>query len=73
MRLSVSDADLSHGYGEARKRGPSGQRLCIAVAIDVYEPPVAVVCGHAKPSTRRMKDALLSHLAPGLVVEHGMG
>ena len=66
----VNDTDLSHGYGQARKRGLSKQKLCIAVAIDVHKNPVAVVCGHGKPSTRRMKDALLSHLAPGSVVVH---
>lgn len=66
----VSDTDLAHGLGQARKRGLSKQKLCIAVAIDVHKSPVAVVCGHGKPSTRRMKDALLSHLAEGSVVVH---
>lgn len=66
----ISDTDLSHGYGEARKRGLSKQLICIAVAIDIHKNPVAVVCGHGKPSTKRMKDALLSHLAPGSLVIH---
>lgn len=68
----INDTDLAHGYGEARKRGLSKQKLCIAVAIDVHKNPVAVVCGHGKPSTKRMKDALLSHLEEGSVVVHDM-
>lgn len=66
----INDTDLSKGYGEARKRGLSKQKLCIAVAIDVHKNPVAIVCGHGKPSSRRMKDALLAHLAPGSIVIH---
>lgn len=66
----ISDADLSHGYGEARKRGLSKQKICIAVAIDVHKNPVAKVCGHGKPSAKRMKDALLSHLAPESPIVH---
>lgn len=68
----INDTDLSHGYGQARKRGLSGQKLCIAVAIDVHKNPVAVVCGHGKPSSKRMKDALLGHLQEGSVVVHDM-
>ena len=49
----ADDTDLAHGYGEARKRGLSKQKLCIAVTIDVHKSPVAVVCGHGKPSTKR--------------------
>lgn len=66
----VNDTDLSRGYGQARKRGLSGQKLCISVAIDVHKNPVAVVCGHGKPSSRRLREALLPHLAEGSVVVH---
>jgi len=66
----VNDTDLTKGYGEARKRGLSKQKICIAVAIDVHKNPVAVVCGHGKPSSKRIKDALLAHLAPGSLVIH---
>jgi len=68
----INDTDLTHGYGEAKKRGLSKQKLCIAVAIDVHKNPVAVVCGHGKPSTKRMKDRLLSHLEEGSVIVHDM-
>lgn len=59
----INDTGLTHGYGEARKRGLSKQRLCIAAAINVHKNPVAIVCGHGKPSTKRMKDGLLSRLS----------
>ncbi len=66
----VNDTDLSHGYGQARKRGLSRQKLCIAVGIDARKEPVAVVCGRGKPSTKRIKEALGGHLAEGAVVVH---
>ena len=66
----VNDTDLSKGYGQARKRGLSKQKLCIAIAIDTSKNPVAVVCGHGKPSTKRIKDALGAHLAEGSTVVH---
>ena len=49
----VNDTDLHLGYGVARKRGLSRQKVCIAVAIDVHKNPVAVVCGRGKPSSAR--------------------
>ena len=66
----VNDTDLSKGYGQARKRGLSKQKLCIAIAIDASKNPVAVVCGHGKPSTKRIKAALGAHLAEGSTVVH---
>lgn len=68
----INDTDLSHGYGEARKRGLSKQKICIAVAIDIFKNPAAVACGHGKPSSKRMKGALLPHIAQGSVVVHDM-
>ena len=59
------DTDLTHGYGQARKRGLSSQQLCIAVGIDIFKNPYAVVCGHGKPSTRRIRDAFGGHIAEG--------
>lgn len=66
----VNDTDLHLGYGQARKRGLSGQKVCIAVAIDVHKNAVAKVCGHGKPSSKRVKEALLGHLERGSVVVH---
>lgn len=31
-----------------------------------------MICGHGKPSSKRIKDALLSHIAPGSVIVHDM-
>lgn len=64
----ITDTDLTHGYGQARKRGLSKQKLCIAVAIDVHKNPVAIVCGHGKPSSKRIKEGLQSHIAEGSVI-----
>lgn len=64
----VADTDLTHGYGEARKRGLSRQKLCIVVAIDVHKNPVAKVCGHGKPSSKRIKDALEKNVAEGSTI-----
>lgn len=30
-----------------------------------------MACGHGKPSSERIKDALLSHIAPGSLIVHG--
>jgi hypothetical protein len=44
----INDTDLAHAFGQARKRGLSKQKLCIAVAIDACKN--ALVVGHGKPS-----------------------
>ena len=64
----ITDTDLTHGYGQARKRGLSKQKLCIVVAIDVHKNIVAVVCGHGKPSSKRIKEGLQSHIAEGSTI-----
>lgn len=64
----VNDTDLARGYGEARKRGLSKQKLCIAVAIDIHKNPVAVEIGHGKPSARRLKEGLRNRIAEGSVI-----
>lgn len=66
----VNDTDLSKGYGQARKRGLSKQKLCIAVGIDARKEPVAVVCGHGKPSAARIRAALGGHVAEGATLVH---
>lgn len=66
----VNDTDLSHGYGQARKRGLSRQKLCIAVGIDARKEPVAVVCGHGKPSSARIRKAMKGHVAEGATLVH---
>lgn len=66
----VNDTDLSKGYGQARKRGLSKQKLCIAVGIDARKEPVAVACGHGKPSAARIRAALGGHVAEGATLVH---
>lgn len=66
----VNDTDLSKGYGQARKHGLSGQKLCICVAIDVHKNPLAVVCGHGKPSSARVRGALGGRIEPGSLLIH---
>lgn len=61
----ADDADPSEGYGRARMRGLSKQRLCMAVGIDARREPVAVVCGHGEPSAARIRAALGGHVAEG--------
>ena len=68
----INDTDLTHGYGEARKRGLSKQKICIAVAIDMFKNPVAVVCGHGKPSSKRIVKGLRSHITAGSTIVHDM-
>lgn len=38
--------------------------------IDERKNPVAVVCGHGKPSTARIKDGLLPHIKQGSHIVH---
>lgn len=66
----VNDTDLSRGYGQARKRGLSKQKICIAVGIDSRKEVVAVVCGHGKPSSSRMRRAMEGHIAEGSTLVH---
>ena len=68
----INDTDLSKGYGQARKRSLSRQKLCICVAIDIHKNPVEVVCGHGKPSSARVRDAMGGRIAPGSLLIHDL-
>lgn len=68
--LYLTDSDIVRGTDFVQKRGLSKNKICIAVAIDAFKNAVVVICGHGKPSSKRIKDALLSHIAPGSVVVH---
>ena len=67
--IYVDDVGLSKG-GRPRRRGLSRDKLCIAVGIDARKEPVAVVCGHGKPSTARIRAALGGHVAEGATLVH---
>ena len=66
--LYLTDTDIVRSADFAQKRGLSKNKICIAVAIDAFKNAVVVICGHGKPSSKRIKDALLSHIAPGSVI-----
>lgn len=68
----INDTDLSKGYGQARKCGLPRQKLGICVAIDVHKNPVAVVCGHWKPSSARVRKAMGGRIAPGSLLIHDL-
>ena len=68
----VNDIDLSKGYGQARKRGLPRQKLCICVAIDIHKNPVAVVCGHGKRSSARIRKAMGGRIAPRSLLIHDL-
>lgn len=70
--ICISDTDLSKGYGQALKRGLSRQELCTCVTIDIHKNPVAVVCGHGKPSSARVRDAMGGRIAPGSLLIHDL-
>ena len=68
--LYLTDSDIVRSSDFAQKRGLSKNKICIAVAIDARKNAVAVICGHGKPSSKRIKDALLPHIACGSVIVH---
>ena len=68
--LYLTDSDIVRSADFVQKRGLSKNKICIAVAIDAFKNAVVVICGHGKPSSKRIKDALLSHIAPGSVIVH---
>lgn len=76
----VNDTDLSRGYGQARKRGLSRQKLCTCVAIDIHKNPVTA---HPRPGENprragqgrrtRERGALVRRERPGLPGADGDG
>ena len=66
----IDDYSIIHNPFDKRKRGLSRDKICIVVAIDIYKNMVAVICGHGKPSSRRIRKALESHIVPGATVVH---
>ena len=68
--LYLTDSDVVRSADYVPKRGLSKNKICIAVAIDAHKNTVVVICGHGKPSSRRMKDALLAHIVPGSTIVH---
>lgn len=69
---NINDTDFSKGYGQARKRGLSRQKPCICAAIDVHKNPVTVVCGHGKPNSACVREAMGGRIAPGALLIHDL-
>lgn len=51
-------------------RGLSKSKICISVAIDQYQNMVAIISGHGKPSSKRVVNALKSHIKEGSTIVH---
>lgn len=68
--LHLTDSDIVRSVDFVQRRDLSKNRICIAAAIDALKNAVVVICGHGRPSAKRIKDALLSHIAPGSAIVH---
>lgn len=68
--MYVEDSALKNTPGYRPMRGLSRNQICISVAIDVHKNAVAVVCGHGKPSGKRIGGALEAHVAEGTTFIH---
>ena len=55
---------------EKHPRGLSKTKICIVVAIDSSKNMLAVICGHGKPSSKRVYAALKDHIRPGSTIIH---
>ena len=66
----LTDSGIVRSADFVQKRGLSKSKICIAVAIDAFKNVVAVICGHGKPSSARIRRALKPHIAEGAVLVH---
>lgn len=66
----VFDSSLLHEDSFKRKRGLSDNQICIVVAIDVHKNCYAVICGHGKPTGKRIYEALKDHIETGSTIIH---
>lgn len=51
-------------------RGLSKSKICIVVAIDQSKNMIAIISGHGKPSSKRIVDALKTHIKEGSIIVH---
>lgn len=61
---------LESNFDGSKPRGLSRTQICIVVAIDSYKNMVAIICGHGKPSSKRIYEALKDHIKEGSTVIH---
>ena len=61
---------LESNFDGNKPRGLSRTQICIVVAIDSYKNMVAIICGHGKPSSKRIYEALKDHIKECSTVIH---
>ena len=61
---------LESDNNEKHPRGLSKTKICIVVAIDSSKNMLAIICGHEKPSSKRVYAALKDHIRPGSTIIH---
>ena len=66
----IFDSSLLHEDGFKQKRGLSNNQICIVVAIDIHKNCLAVICGHGKPSGKRIYESLKDHIIEGSTIIH---
>ena len=66
----VEDYSLAPIKSQKHLRGLSHTKICIVVAIDTSKNMVAIISGHAKPSSKRILKALKAHIKPGSTIVH---
>lgn len=64
------DSSILHDNDFTSKRGLSKNQLCIVVAIDIFENTYAVICGHGKPTKKRIYNALKDHIEDNALLIH---
>lgn len=64
------DSSVVHDDDYKKKRGLSEDQLCIVAAIDIHKNAYAVICGHGKPSSERILQALENHIVRGSTIVH---
>ena len=63
------DSDMPKNHYGRNQRGLSKSKRCIFIAIDQYKNMVAFLVGSGMPTSKRINDALLPHLANGNVTK----
>ena len=67
----IEDYQVLESYNnEKHPRGLSKTKICIVVAIDSSKNMLAIICGHGKPSSKRVYAALKDHIRPGSTIIH---
>ena len=61
---------LESNFDGNKPRGLSRTQICIVVAIDSYKNMIAIICGHGKPSSKRIYEALKDHIKECSTVIH---